>query len=534
MTATVGGNAPTPQQKTDLAQAFDLVRVNDQGQTIGPAGLVVGGGVPISWTFVGDSINFMGVRYGAQVSTGLAIGGGVNLFLASLYTNVAGTGSLNWDAQARALRYTAPGDAPGPWVPMTRTQRFRIPSANGLWLEGSFFADTISGQGSTTISVAYASPAFNATMSRGVPEWLRFLNFNRPREMNLSVPGAAIRHLPDILRGASARPGRVIVQIGTNDVIQARTPAQIEADFLAVAPTLAAFGAVVCSIPALAWAAQSSRNAWIAVNNTVVPRICAEYGIPFVNIWDATVDQSSTTAPKANRLQADNVHPAAPGAAFAALALNPYVSQGGVGAVPLGAIGAYDATNNPGGNLVGNPGFTGTGGAVSGTNVSAGAGGVPTGYTAALLAGTVTGCVVQLVPASDGGNPWVEFAITGASAGAELRLEHNVGVGSTVPTAGQAVESLVEWEYVAGSGGALRGVEARVQPVTVTNPIGYSMIALDSMSLPDVSMRGITPPPTTPWTMPSGATAVRHQALIKMSAGNATVRVRNPLMRIVS
>jgi hypothetical protein len=44
MTATVGGNAPTPQQKTDLAQAFDLVRVNAQGQTIGPDGQVVGGG----------------------------------------------------------------------------------------------------------------------------------------------------------------------------------------------------------------------------------------------------------------------------------------------------------------------------------------------------------------------------------------------------------------------------------------------------------------------------------------------------------
>lgn len=44
MTATVGGNAPTTQQKEDLAQAFDLVRVNDEGQTIGPDGQVVGGG----------------------------------------------------------------------------------------------------------------------------------------------------------------------------------------------------------------------------------------------------------------------------------------------------------------------------------------------------------------------------------------------------------------------------------------------------------------------------------------------------------
>ena len=45
MTTTVGGNAPTTQQKEDLAQAFDLVRVNGAGQTIGPDGQVVGGGV---------------------------------------------------------------------------------------------------------------------------------------------------------------------------------------------------------------------------------------------------------------------------------------------------------------------------------------------------------------------------------------------------------------------------------------------------------------------------------------------------------
>jgi hypothetical protein len=48
MTATVGGNTPTTQNKTDLAQAFDLVRVNSQSQLIGPSGQVVGGGVTLS------------------------------------------------------------------------------------------------------------------------------------------------------------------------------------------------------------------------------------------------------------------------------------------------------------------------------------------------------------------------------------------------------------------------------------------------------------------------------------------------------
>lgn len=46
MTATVGGNAPAEQQKQDLASAFDLARVNSNGQIINAAGDVVGGGVP--------------------------------------------------------------------------------------------------------------------------------------------------------------------------------------------------------------------------------------------------------------------------------------------------------------------------------------------------------------------------------------------------------------------------------------------------------------------------------------------------------
>lgn len=44
MPTTIGGLAPNEQQKNDLAQAFDLVRVNGAGQTIGPDGQVVGGG----------------------------------------------------------------------------------------------------------------------------------------------------------------------------------------------------------------------------------------------------------------------------------------------------------------------------------------------------------------------------------------------------------------------------------------------------------------------------------------------------------
>jgi hypothetical protein len=484
-------------------------------------------------TFVGDSINYMGVRYGALVPTGLIFSNGVNLFLASLYTNTAGTGTIEWSLPLQSLRYTAPSDTAGPWVPMTRSQRFRIASANGLWIEGSFFRDVMATLASTSTSVTYTGSPSNASLTRGVPEWLEFLSYGRLYQTNICAPGASIRHLSDLMMGLPANPGLVVVQIGTNDVIGARTVAQIEADFLAAAPSLVSVGAIVCSIPAYAWSTAAQRNAWNAFNTSVVPAICERYGITFVNVWGATVDPTSTTAPKANRLQADNVHPAGPGAEFAALQLQPFVSPLSATMVTQSPMLAYDATNNPNGNLAGNVGYSGTGGAVAGTNVSAGGGGVPDGYTAGLFSGTVTGCVVQKVAATDGGNDWLEYAITGASAGATFRLEHSLGVGSTVPVAGQPMEATVEWAYVAGSGGALRGIDARLQPVTTTAPIGYSMLALDSMQLPDVGVAGVTPPPAVPWTVPTGATAVRWQAFITMGSGNATVRLRNPSMRIV-
>lgn len=490
-------------------------------------------------TLVGDSIDYTGVRDGATVPTGLIWGGGVNVFLASVLTNTAATGLLEWSLSTRSLRYTAPGDTPGPWVPMTRTQRFRIASANGLWLKGSYFADIMVAQATTSQSISYTSNPYVASMMRGVPEWLQFFRRNGLQIDNLCVPGASIRHMPDILLSVSNNPGRVFAQIGTNDVIQERTPAQIEADFEAIAPTLVGLGAVVRSIPAINWGTQAKKNAWNAINNTVVPALCAEYGIPFLPIWGASIDPSSTTLPKANRLQADNTHPAAPGALYAALQLDPYVPSAGVGRVPFAAISAYDATHNPLGNLIANAGFSGTlGVAQSGVNITIGGGSLPTGFAVEMIGGgSVTGCTAQLVAAADGGNPWIELAVTGAAAGTQIKIEDGgiaVHPGSTVPVPGQAITGIAEWQYVLGSGGALRGVEVRLQPVTTTAPVGYAGFVADAMVLPDVAIQGVTPTPETAWAVPPGATAVRHQTVVTFGAGNATVRIRNPVMRILA
>lgn len=519
-------------------------RQSDGSLTLTPAaiaalqGVVRGAASNEKITLVGDSIDYTGVRDGATVPTGVTMGGGVNVYLASVSTNTGGSGLLEWDLPTRSLRYTAPGDSAGPWVAMARTQRFRIASANGLWLKGSFYADVMAATASTSVAITYAANPYVASMMRGVPEWLQYLRKNGLRIDNQCVPGAALRHMPDILSSVSTTPGRVFVQIGTNDVIQERTPAQIAADFEAIAPTLASLGAVVRSIPAINWGTQAKRNAWNAINNTVVPSLCAQYRIPFLPIWDASIDPSSTTLPKANRLQADNTHPAAPGALYAALQLEPYIPSIGVARVQFAAISAYDATHNPSGNLVSNAGFSGsTGVAQSGVNITIGAGNLPTGFAVEMIGGgSVTGCTAQLVAASDGGNPWIELAVTGAAAGTQIKIEDGgIGVhpGSTVPAPGQAVTGTAEWQYVLGSGAALRGVEVRLQPVTTTAPVGYAGFVADAMTLPDVAIQGITPLPETPWVVPAGATAVRHQTVVAFGAGNSTVRVRNPVMRIL-
>lgn len=505
-------------------------------QLVTADGQVVGARAQNLITFVGDSIGYAGQRTGLFVSGGgaFAIGQGISLYHSTGTTDPAGTGTFEWDRATTSVRYTAPGDTAGQWLRLTRSGRFRAFSNNGLWIEGTYLRDMMESVSSTSISVTYTGFPSVATLMRGVPEVLQFLNGNRLRINNLSTPGAAIRHVRDMLEGVT-NVGKLFVQIGTNDMTPGRTPAQIEADFRDLAPRLAELGATVLSIPAFAWSNQAQRNAWNAINNTVVPAICAEFGIPFLPIWNATVDPSSTTGVKARRMQADNLHQAASAGFFAGLLVAPYVRQEGIGAVAHAPISVYDATNNPSGNLAGNPGFVRTtGGSVAGTNVTAGAGGIPDGYTASLMTGTVTSCVVQIVQADDGGNPWVEYAITGASAGATLRLEHNVGIGSTVPVAGQAMEAYCDWQYVQGSGGALRGVEARLQTVGVTTPVYYAGLVVDSSPLPDLPLRGTTPTPSVgDWRDPVGATAVRHQIWITTDAGDCTVRVRNPVMRIV-
>jgi hypothetical protein len=88
--------------------------------------------------------------------------------------------------------------------------------------------------------------------------------------------------------------------------------------------------------------------------------------------------------------------------------------------------------------------------------------------------------------------------------------------------------------YIA-SGSNVRGIEARLQVGGggVTTPQYRNGFYSDALALPAIATE--FQPPISPyggWSMPSGATTVRHQIYVMLESGNSTVRVRNPIMRI--
>lgn len=533
-TGAMRANMLAAKSEIDALQALVLPGLGgvphystDGSQILGPRGSYSLRNNEAHIYYLGDSLGFSGVRYGALVPTPALFNGSVTIFLAQQGTNVVGSGLLEYRALDKALRYTAPGDTAGSWYPQTVSSRPRLLSGNGLlWIEGTVLQDLMPGADASG-AITYAANPYVASMYRGVPECINSLTFNQIKHTNLTVPGCFIRHVVDQVNGITDQTAPLIVQVGSNNVIAEQTVATMTAELLLLLPLLAGRNVILCTVPGMGTSTAGRQLAWNKLNNSLLPDLCTTYRVPLVHCWASTIDPTSTTAPKANRMQSDANHPAAPAAMYAAKVLLPKLNLLGSDLFIPSPLNAYHVTNYPKGNLLTNPNFAGIAG-TAGLGVTAGAGGIPDGMTALRSVGAGT-AVVQKVIAPDGGNEYLEFTITGAAPGDVFRLETGtVGAGSTVPIPGDKIDGWVDWEHVAGTGG-IRGVQFVMQPVTVTAPVGYSGFIADAMLIPD-GVVGRTPKIQTPWEMPPGATAVRGQVHIIIGAATATVRIRNPVM----
>lgn len=129
----------------------------------------------------------------------------------------------------------------------------------------------------------------------------------------------------------------------------------------------------------------------MGVNNWIRRFAQETPGVVLVDPFSDLVDPSSASGDWLTNYSTDGTHWGAAGAFVAgrvfARAVSPFVKE--APASVLSQLDAYDATNNPGGNLLPVAAFTmqGTGGTIGGTGVS---GNLPTGWTQDLEAGTLT------------------------------------------------------------------------------------------------------------------------------------------------
>lgn len=154
---------------------------------------------------VGDSLLYFGIRPGALVSMGTAIAG-LNAFNCSLDCSVATTGTLEYRASDRAIRFTAPGDSAGAWVATSKSKRVTIASANPLMtLDLSVFVDLLPGTDGTSTLTLTPNPPYTSFLWSSVPTWFEIFSGQRVRFVNACAPGAQIQHLSDLLDDVVSR-----------------------------------------------------------------------------------------------------------------------------------------------------------------------------------------------------------------------------------------------------------------------------------------------------------------------------------------
>lgn len=303
---------------------------------------------------------------------------------------------------------------------------------------------------------------------RGIrfPTWLRTLS---GRRLDLSFAGIfattgfttqqiIATHLPNAV---AYKAQITTVLCGTNNITFNQTADQITADLVTIYTALRNAGAVVvaCSIPPRNVAAgltatqlrtQAAVNLWIANYCAATP------GMLFADTASALTD-STTGQAATGMISSDNLHPSPLGAYTMGQVVSTVVNsllpaRGGSFINPLDV---WNATENPGGNLISVGLMAGTGGTLTGTGTS---GQVATGWSGVIQTpGTVTAAFSKEADAT--GTNLERQVVTlggtgnaGSQPGGGTRVSVGLPVFVSNIAAGDTVflEAEVEWSGASG------------------------------------------------------------------------------------
>lgn len=430
----------------------------------GGIGLSAGGApVPLplraaGLAFIGDSRAWYGRKswyYAAAAGAGTA---GLRFVPAGTgpaagLSGTLGNGLLEWRTADASMRWTAPGDTPGPWTSMGRRGECKLESGSaGQWLRGYWLGDDV-GLSDRSFAVQTTGNKRPETAFTGTSSYV--MSELRRHSAGAAYLGVSGAHVPDCLAmlqwysEAASGDGVDVIRCGANDITaQSRSVSEI------VAAAYALFGArraqgrqlVICGEPAR-WGVAAG-TAMTAEQLATLKAINAAYrdyadahysDTRYVDLWAISADPAYSDGRPVAGLLSDHVHDAIGGVVAFGSAIVAAVRSLGIRTEhapdvreSLFAVSAMDGT-------------AGTAGA--GTT-----GVVPTGWTVRRFSGSTATMVSSVVGFPEKLGNRVNVEITAGVGSNTAWIETgNVSLATMGVEVGEAVEIYADFEVVSGA-----------------------------------------------------------------------------------
>lgn len=397
---------------------------------------------------------------------------------------------------------------------------------------------------------AFNTPSTWGLRSDGYMTWARILSGGKidfDASLNFGVAAdTSVMALARIQAVINASPDGCAVLIGTNDVFSgvafgdAATPGTTVYSCTQIYSTLRAAGIPVVMIPVLPRAKDLLAGAITSANRAKLQRIyrwqrdfaarnkwvvLADPTLQMVDFAAGNGDPYGGVTAAVTAWTTDGLHLSQRGGYWVGDAISSVLAPQIAAWDGVKTPGeAYDATNNPGGNLAANPMMTGTGGTAS-TGFT---GSVASSWTGQRVAGTTGAAVASKVTKtlSNGKTYDQQQIVLTAAAGSaieEFQLRQTITSGITFGT--DSVYGEFEIEVTGITAASLVGVDCRLSDGTTTTyacrydqGVGYAV---------DTAFSGIFRTPV--FTPGSGATFVQPQLMIRIdgtvASAGATVKV---------
>lgn len=470
---------------------------------------------------MGDSITMYNISLGA-IPAPATLGTYMSFDSTELFTP-AGTGTLTWSASAKTFTWAAPGEAAGPAVSIPSSGLYLLPSSvakHGLRVVVRLGSMPTS---DFTQSMTVGSLAQLRRNSYGYLTWAHILSnagFDYTAYGAGGSASADIAPLADTII-AAGKHDLVIDMQGINDVGGGVSLASAWANMLATYTKLTAAGLSVLSLsisPRGAGTSSAQTKVLQALNRKKRELQGVLPGFYHLDVYQYMADPSDTTGAPGTNMTVDGVHHTALAAYWIGKAVANWLGQRTLYANYSVGSDAYDATNNPNGNMLNaaNIVFGGTTGTI-GTGAS---GTLGAGWSAARSTGSAISVACSQV-ARTGGKYGAKqrLAVSGASASFENVaitslnavavtpgdiMKAAIGVEVSGMTKARQVELQINWVGTAGNYQAIGN--------SYTNQSGWTHY------LPDgENWSGVIETPKI--EVPAGATTASLKILIGTDTG---------------